>query len=231
MVYRPTGSAHACTSPPQLLIDPLSVFFIADVTALAEIQYFGAQASAMWRLKAAATARQVAAAASGAAALLRSTNGRLGAAHWCLLAPLDWREQAGHCPFLALFVHAHTQVREVASRTTIKRFVARMPGAASWCGKLLLVISECHSHPFVPPSPTPNPVGVASFRTTTSMRKRLDSPHTPHGRITADPVPLGTVLDSGGGGDWRASTFSLERLSWLSESIKYITTITGGSLH
>ena len=90
-------------------------FFIADVTALAEIQYFGAQASAMWRLKAAATARQVAAAASGAAALLRSTNGRLGAAHWCLLAPLDWREQAGHCPFLALFVHAHTQVREVAS--------------------------------------------------------------------------------------------------------------------
>ena len=103
--------------------------------------------------------------------------------------------------------------------------------AASWCGKLNDAISECHSHPFVPPSPTPNPVGVASFRTTTSMRKRLDSPHTPHGRITADPVPLGTVLDSGGGGDWRASTFSLERLSWPSESIKYITTITGGSLH
>ena len=55
---------HACTSPPHLLIDPLSVIFIADVTALAEIQYFGAQPSAMWRLKAAATARQVAAAAS-----------------------------------------------------------------------------------------------------------------------------------------------------------------------
>ena len=87
------------------------------------------------------------------------------------------------------------------------------------------------SHPFVLRHRRPNPVGVASFRTTTSMRKRLDSLYTPHGRITADPVPLGTVLDSGGGGDWRASTLSLERLSWLSESIKCITTITGGSLH
>ena len=138
-------------------------FFIADVTALAEIQYFGAQASAMWRLKAAATARQVAAAASGAAALLRptGTNGQLGAAHRCLSAPLDWREPAGHCPFLALFVHAHTQVREVAHRTAIKRFVARMPGAASLCGE---AAQRCYFRKSLSPLCAPSPTSESSRR-------------------------------------------------------------------